>query len=168
MKYIAFLVASSWATNVLAATAWENYLDLPTPANAALVQTIEYSAPVMGGYDAGDLDILEAQIRAADAQAFRLAYRLYTKADGGLAEELGVMLGRVVRVHPAFFLAQVSALKVQCEKFKWPLNASGLEYVDRIEAQVYEINQRREALKSVTDENLISIRDQCIRQFVRQ
>jgi hypothetical protein len=166
MRSLALLLCA-WSTSALTATSWEVYLELPTPENAARVQALEYTAPVEGGYNADDLRLLEAQVRAADAQAFRLAYRLYIKADGGRAEELGVMLGEVTRAHPIFFLREVSALKIQCSSLKWPLNAPGLEYVDRLSAQAYEIAQRRKALESVTDNNLVTVRNQCLKQFER-
>jgi len=166
MRSIALLLWI-WAISALAATPWEVYLELPTPENAARVRAIEYTAPVEGGYNADDLRLLESQVRAADSQAFRLAYRLYIKSDGGLAEELGVMLGQVTRAHPTFFLKQVSALKIECSSLKWALNSPGIEYVDRLSAQTYEITQRRKALESVKAKNLATVRDHCLKQFER-
>jgi hypothetical protein len=96
------LLLGTWATGALAATSWEIFLERPTPENAARVQAIEYTAPLDGGYKADDLHlhqiddlrVLETQVRAADTQAFRLAYRLYIKSDGGLPKNSVSYLGK--------------------------------------------------------------------------
>ena len=145
-------------------TPWERYLDEPTPANAAAVRKIEYSPGRIprGGYDFGDLSILQNQVLAADPQAFRLAWRLYQASDGGLLEDLGAMLGHVIRPHPAFFLAEVDRAGVPCSRFTWILQHEGLEYVDRPAAGRYELEMRRKALQSVTSRDLRTVRDQCL------
>lgn len=164
MKLLAFtlFIASLHAS---AKTSWEKYLDEPTTANASRVLEIAYSTPMPGGYDAHDLQILRLQILAADAQAFRLGYRLYRQADGGLAEDLGVILAGTIRSHPEFFLRQVEAIKESCFSFEWILNSPGLEYVDRPLAVAYELRERQHALESVRTSSLVDLRNQCLAQL---
>jgi len=164
MKLLALLL-TAWVPLVAAETPWEAYIDFPTSANATRVSSIQYTEPRQGGYDARDLGILETQVRAADAEAFRLAYRLYREADGGLAEELGVMLGQVIRAKPTYFLLQIRALGASCSDFHWVLNAAGFEYVDRARAQRYEIDARRIALRSVHEKQVSSIKAQCLAEI---
>ena len=154
-----------FASSANAATPWEDYLDEPTSANAALVTDISYSAAVAGGYYAHDLAILNIQVLAADPQAFRLAFRLYEKSDGGLAEELGAILAGVIRANPEFFLRQVKVLDRRCSDFQWIVNTAGLVYVDRPKARAYEIEKRKFALQSIADSSLFRLRDECASQL---
>jgi len=147
-----------------AETEWEKYLANPTPQQAERVNRIEASdnGAAAGSYE---LQILQNQVLAQDGDAFRLAYRLFTSSDGGLAEDLGALLGRAIRVQPQFFLQQIQLLNVSCSDFVWVLNMPGLEYSDRADAQRYEIEMRKEALRSVMTAELVTVRDQCLGQF---
>jgi len=151
-----FLLSST----AVAKTPWEAYLDHPTSANAERVQAIAYSTPIEGSYDADDLAILRLQVVAADPAAFGLAYRLDETSDGALAEELSAILADAIRPNPAFFLAQVKALDQPCAKFN--VDVAGLEYVDRPDAQQYELEMRRQALASVASPSLAGVRDECL------
>ena len=162
MKYL-LLLAVFLSCSASAATPWERYLDEPTPLNASRVRSISYSTPTQGGYNSDDLEILRLQILGADPQAFRLAYRLYKLSDSGLAEELGAILASSIRPNPKFFLHQVAALKVRCSAFD--VNVAGPEYVDRFEAQDYELKMRRVALASVKEKTLAGVRHDCLAQL---
>jgi hypothetical protein len=161
MKIFAILLLA-FSPAAMAATPWETYLDLPKPQNASRVPKIAYSEPRPDNYDSGDLEILQTQIGAQDSDAFRLGYRLYKSADGGLAEELGVILSKAIRSHPTFFLQQVSALGADCSGFRWVVNTPGLEYADRELAAAYEIRMRQVSLRSVKSKNLQRVRDRCL------
>jgi len=161
MKYLAIILLA-FASTACASTPWEGYLDYPISSNAAQVDAMTYSTPLRGGYDSDDLQILRLQIQAGDTEAFQLGYRLYVRADGGLAEELGDILAKTIRVNPRFFLEQVSALKLQCSALHWVLNVPGPEYVDRPAAQAYEIRMRIKAFRGVTDKTLAKVREQCL------
>ena len=147
----------------MAGTPWEIYLDLPTPQNASHVVAIEYTEPRQGGYDSNDLEILQTQVAASDVESFRLGFRLYKASDGGLAEELGVILSTSIRSHPRFFLQQVATLDPTCREFTWILNTPGLEYVDRTDAAAYELRMRQASLMVVNDNALAAIRNNCVR-----
>ena len=143
------------------ATPWEDFLNLPAPQNAAATRSIDYTEPVQGGYLSGDLDILQTQVLAGDANAFQLAFRLYEKADGGLAEELGVILSKTIRTNPSFFLRQIALIDPSCKRFQWILNTPGLEYVDRPKAAKYEVEMRKKALSSVTGKAPVLLARRC-------
>ncbi len=153
-----------WLHTACAETEWEKYLANPTPQQAARVNKVEASDKNEAGGD-DELQILQNQVLAQDGQAFRLAYRLYQSADGGLAEDLGALLARSIRVHPQFFLKQVVLLNIPCSKISWVLNVPGPEYTDRPRARLYEIEMRKKALRGVKTKELSGIRDQCIQEF---
>lgn len=161
---LAVIALAFCATVVCGATPWEQYLNLPRPENAARVTTLTYSPEnPRGQLSAGDLQILQNQLFAQDAEAFQLAVRLYRSSDGANAEELGALVGHSVRAHPDFFLRQVARLHIPCSQLSWPLHATGLEYVDRPEASTYESAMRRKALLSVRSKELRRVRDECLR-----
>jgi hypothetical protein len=163
---LAVLIGAFSTTMAYGATPWEQYLDLPTPANAARVAAIEYSAGSRPRrLSDGDLKILENQVFAQDAESFRLVVRLLRLADGAEAEDLGALLGHSIRAHPDFFLRQVAALNIPCKQLSWSLAAPGLEYVDRSAARVYEITMRRKALLGVRSKSLRHVRDECLQAF---
>ena len=163
MKIVAVLLLAATSFPAIASTPWETYLDLPSPQNASRVVAIEYTDPQQGGYDSDDLGILQAQVDASDMESFRLGFRLYKASDGGLAEELGVILSTSIRAHPRFFLQQVAVLDPTCHEFSWILNTPGSIYVDRADAAAYEIRMRRTSLNDVKDEALAKVRRDCMK-----
>jgi hypothetical protein len=151
---------------VFAETPWEAYLSLPTPENASRVNKIEYTPgaiPEKYGYWAPHLDILRDQILGGDRESFRLAYRLRQHADGGLLEDLTMVLGQAIRSRPEFFLEEMSALRPNHATLKTILLMTGLEYTDLPEAQQYEIRMRRDALAAVKNTKLRQFRDTCLK-----
>jgi len=143
-------------------TPWEAYLSLPTPENAAKVLRIAYSIGDEDEYRPADLDLLRIQVLAGDVEAFRLTYRLLVQADGGLLEELANILGRSIRSEPALFLREVASLRPDEKILEFILSSPGLEYVDRPEAQRYEIEMRRRALAGIKNAELTNIREHCL------
>ncbi|MEW6401335.1 MAG: hypothetical protein AB1649_06010 [Chloroflexota bacterium] len=159
--FLVLLVAGT----ALGKTFWEAYLSLPTPQNASVVTKIEYTPgaiPKEYGYWKPDLDILRNQILGGDSEAFRLAYRLLQKADGGLAEDLTVILSNTIRARPEFFLKELSALRPSTGSLEDILLMSGTEYTDRPEAEQYEMKMRIKALESIETKILKHFRDRCL------
>jgi hypothetical protein len=110
--YITFIILIL-AGPVFAETPWEAYLALPTPENASKVVGIEYTPgaiPENYGYWAPDLDILRNQVIGGDKESFKLTYRIIKKSDGGLLEDLIVILSHTIRARPEFFLREMSEL----------------------------------------------------------
>jgi hypothetical protein len=157
-----FLIVS----NAFAGTAWEEYLSHPNPDNAAKVNKIEYTPgaiPKDYGYWAPDLNILLNQVMGGDEEAFKLTYRLILVSEGGLAEDLTVIISHTIRSHPEFFLKEMVGLRPQNAILKAILLMPGAEYVDRSEAQRYEIEMRKKALISVSNKSYIDFKDRCLK-----
>ncbi len=161
---LATLLLLAGTAPLIAATPWEEYLALPSSANASRVTAMTYSpgkSPA-GGYATSDIRVLEDQVLSQDREAFHLLVRLYHSTEGGLAEDLGVLVGHSARVHPEFFLREVSALNRPCSELAWALNAPGEQYVDRPDARRYEIEARKDALQGVTTKALLRVRGECL------
>ena len=97
--------------SVSAATAWESYVEAPTPARAERVRVADYANPTDSAdrLDA-DLNVLADEVAAGDAEAIRLNVRLihqFTLA-AATAEYLEAVLGTAVRPNPAAFLSAIS------------------------------------------------------------
>lgn len=164
-KIYIILVLFLLSCPAFADTPWEDYMALPTLENAAKVTKIEYTKgaiPENYGYWAPDLDILRNQVLGCDKEAFRLTFRLIQKSDGGLLESLIVILSHTIRPHPKFFLEEMSALNPRRAILKSIFLMPGLEYVDRMDAQQYEIKMREKALATISDKKLNAFRAICL------
>lgn len=163
--FLSILLLFIASTHASAKTPWESYLTLPIPERASKVLTIEYTPgeiPENHGYWAPDLNILRNQVLACDRESFRLAYRLIEKADGGLFEDIVVILAQTIRVHPEFFLKEMSELNPEKDVLRSILMTPGLEYTDRSYARRYELYMRRMALTDVSNLSLKDFRDTCL------
>ena len=95
------------AIPALAASPWEEYLERPTPDNAARVQSLTYSSALADPRDIErDLMLLEVQVVSRDTKAVQLAFRLLSGATGHIAERLDIMLGRLIRIDAALLLTE--------------------------------------------------------------
>jgi hypothetical protein len=159
VKYLSLLLALFPGFSAVT-TPWERYLEEPSPTNASLVTKIEYSVPDEAAYSSDDLGILKLQVLAADESAFQLAFRLYGDSEGGLAEELGAILASTIRPNPEFFLSQASRLDQACRTLN--VDAAGIEYVDRLAAQAYELRMRTAAIESVEVPALAKVKCSCL------
>ncbi len=148
-------------------TYWERYLNYPSAENARKVTEMTSSR----GSDADDVDgdneinLLRTQVVAGDRFAFRATLRLIMKSDGGRLEDLMGVLASAIRPKPQFFLEEVLLAKIHPGTLKGILRKTGQQYVDRREAQAYELKMRRAALASIRDKHLQKIRQQCLRML---
>ena len=122
----------------------------------------ESAIPEGYGYWAPDLKILKIQVLSGDREAFLLTYKLMSSSDGGLLEELIAILASSIRPQPEVFLIEMGALNPSERVLGGILRMSGLEYVDRREAQEYEIMQRITAINSVEKSSLKTIKEKCL------
>lgn len=161
--------------------AFESYANYPTSANAAKVTTllpknnhVKYTndkneqETLTFIRDAYQFDMLERQVMSGDREAIRLAFNMFTIADGGFAEDLCIMLGSLIRIHPKLYLEGL-------EEFQGlpPIDAlvgnTGYIFVDRIDARCHEIQLRIDSLSNVKDAAFLNIRTRCIeslQQFI--
>jgi hypothetical protein len=147
-------------------TLWEQYLALPSSENASRVMEIAYSPCAVEAshrYLAADLDILELQVTGGDREAFRLAYRLQQATPpGDLLEELTLILARALRPQPMMFLREMNSLLPESATLRSILMMPGPEYVDRPHAVEHELERRRDALRAVTEPELLALRERCL------
>ena len=152
---------------------WNQYLTLPTSQNAINLYDslpsdghIEYSnsAAESMALDSvyNELGMLERQVISGDTSALRLAFRLFSLADGDFGEQLDIMVGKLIRINPELFLEELNNCRQLIPNLDGLLGNLGEEYVDREEAQELEVTLRVEALRGVTKKSLGSIRNECI------
>ncbi|NQZ24683.1 MAG: hypothetical protein HRT53_21925 [Colwellia sp.] len=156
MKYLALL--TFFISNlVVASDAWKNYLNLPTPENAALVILSPGSDQIEEG-----LDILEIQVFAGDLEAIKLAFRLkkWMNLSAAISEGLSVIVGRSIRSFPEKFLIAIKSSSYL--KSCMDVDVYGFEYVDRLNAQLYENTQRLKSILSVNVGELSEIKKECL------
>ena len=161
---VAILLATL-ASASLAATPWEDYLITPSPERASKVQSRTYSKPNSHTeQEERDLMLLGVQVLSRDPEAVRLAFRFCRaeKAAAHLSEMLDEMLGRLIRIDAPLFLRELKRVGVDKIRMDSLVGNFGEEYVDRIEAQAYETEQRIQSLRRVTDPSLKEVRDRCL------
>lgn len=156
--------------------AWEAYLNYPSSDNAdkvtALLPDTGHISYIGGKGDESEIDsvwnnlgTLEYQMYASDRSAVRLAFRLYSIADGAFAEELDIILGRLIRINARLFLEELK------NNYRLALGLDGLVgnfgYEQHYGDDNLETTLRIEALKRVTNPKLKSIRDECIKALAK-
>ena len=157
---ILLVVASASAH---AETPWEAYVRSPSPAAAAAVRTVVYSAadPDYRKLES-DLPVLENEVAAGDAESTKLAARLLVQFQNAaaIAELLEAILGRSIRSNPIAYIRAISG-NAQCPG-AFP---TGDLYVDRDDARVAEARARAKALKRVDITELQKHRDACVAEL---
>ena len=108
------------------------------------------------------LPVLERQVAAAKPAAVRLAFALFTVADGAFAEDLDVDLGGLIENDPSLFRSVLKARGDDGPALEGLLGNLGGEYVDRMAASCRALRARLRALQGVGSERLAAIRDKCI------
>jgi hypothetical protein len=114
-----------------------------------------------------NLGMLKRQVLSRDPNAVRLAFRLKTIADGAFAEDLDILLGRLIRIDPTLFVRQLKEYG-KVNRLDGLVGNLGDAYVDRFDAQRLEIKKRIRALESVSDPALKELADQCIKELKHQ
>ena len=106
--------------------------------------------------------MLERQVISGDRYAVRLAFRLFSIAYTHPAEELCILLGKLIRIDPELFLEELndspSYVHIHMDGL---LGNYGSAYVDRLEASILESKMRLDAIQGIQENSLIDIRDRC-------
>ena len=110
-----------------------------------------------------DVFALSPLARAGDRSAVRQLFELYTRSSGAVTEDIDVILGRVAEAYPVLFLQEL--LRSPSHSGCSNVSNTGEEFVDHPEEQRRELQARREALQSVAQSSLVSLRDSCIAQL---
>lgn len=109
-------------------------------------------------YAGKPMTILEQQVLKRDQKSVEMAFRLLNIADGAFAEDLDIILGKLIRVDPVLFLSELQRA-----------NSSGLEQVvlnagdmGEMEKTCIEWRLRKEALQTVQVPSLERIKQRAI------
>jgi len=155
---------------------FQAYVEYPSSANAeSVIKLLPESGQV--NYTGSEnekeanevvykgLPMLQRQVEARERQAIRLAFRLMTISDGAVSEDLDIMLGKLIRIDPKIFLEELSKTNIMKSDqyyFDGLVGNEGQEFVDKEQAQCLEKSLRIEALSTISDKNLLPLRDICI------
>lgn len=158
--------------------AWKEYVSYPSGENARRLTDLlpdtgryteflspdQYDEMSSVAWEVGQtLGMLEYQVCAGDREAVRLAFRLlYTYADGHVAEEICIMLGVLIRSNPQLFLEELHNHPPQWVSLGHLVGDFGPNFVDLDSAEWLEATLRIKALQTVSDSQLVEVRDQCI------
>jgi hypothetical protein len=161
MKLAVLSISLALPSMCFGQTAWERYVQLPSPENADAVQEIAYSVDSSAEYSG--TSILESQVISGDLSALRLALRLSKRADGGTLHDLFIAISRTIRPRPETFVAELVAADLDTKLWPNLLLSVGEEYVDLPEARSYELSARRQALETVMRSDLSAAKEACVR-----
>lgn len=114
--------------------------------------------------------ILRNEIYYGNSVCLDIAIRLHEFSDGHYAEQLDETIGVLIRINPRLFLSKMNEYREIFEKDgrRWPVDILPPEYVDRLEAQAYEIEMRIKAIETVKDKCYAEIKTICIDQLKRR
>jgi len=156
-----------WGSVTFAATPWEEYLAVPSSANAKIVQTPTYTKPESQvkngpGRLEVDLRVLADEIRAGDTESFYLGlrFRQASDIDGALREFLDFTVADFLRIRPQDFLNGLVQYGTRhCDEAVY-LDTD--IFTDRFAAQAYEFQRRLEAIQGVTRATTLKVRNLCV------
>ncbi len=154
---------------------YAHYAKEPTDQNAAKVfsflpKNLGYTAPPQARRNHLETEKfvlkhfspLEGQVFRGKSNSVKLAYRLYTVADGDLAETLDVMLGKLICRNPRLFLRELRANRNLVTRLDSILMNYGTDFENDEQAQTNEFKHRLKCLRKVRDPELQEIRDECV------
>ena len=154
--------------------AWQGYINYPSADNAKRVYQLLPNEKYTNRTNTNEtrrkcidniyenINMLETQVISNDRAAVRLAFKLLTISDAAFTESLTSMLGEVISINPKMFLEELKKHNHLINRLSSVLGNTSDVYVDRLEAYLYEIQERIRAFDTVTDSELSDIRDQCI------
>ncbi|MGB8957563.1 MAG: hypothetical protein WCC00_00990 [Candidatus Aminicenantales bacterium] len=165
--------SSDWDTLEMAARTYFNY---PSTENARLFY-LGLQKPLRANMDRSNklfdfvfknLYVLARQIHEGDRNAVKLGFWLYNYSSGLYTMELDAMMADSIRSHPQLFLEELKASPnaQQIKRLGYPLCESRINSSDDQGAEHrYELEMRIKALESVTNDELVDLRDICLREI---
>ncbi|MFN8335919.1 MAG: hypothetical protein U0U09_12400 [Cyclobacteriaceae bacterium] len=156
--------------------AWNNYLSKPTDDNAEKAYRLLPDKILSGDYPNGGItgrilskiDQLNNLVQQRNRYALRLAFKLFTIADGEYAEGLQIEIGKLISIDTKLFLQELKNHKQLIISLDGLVGNLGQDYVDRPELQKKEKENRIRSLKKISDRDLVAVRDECLTQLNRQ
>lgn len=156
--------------------AWNNYLSNSTHENSVKAYNLlpdkvmgdDYPEGGQTGRIFSNIEQLDKLVQRGDKDALRLAFKLFTIADGEYAEGLQIEIGKLININPSLFLQELKNHRHLIVSLDGLVGNLGQDYVDELELEKIEIEKRIKSLKLITDKDLIIIRDECLTELNRQ
>jgi len=154
-------------------SAWEKYKTDPSEENALTVYNLLPEKGVVQKEDSNlelnedifqNLNIVENQIIQEQPNSIKLAFRLFSISDGAFSEVLYMIIGKLIRINPELFLTELKE-HFHLVSLIHLLSNYGPEYWDDINKMTNETEKRIDALKGVSNRELLILRDQCIEEL---
>lgn len=116
------------------------------------------------------LPTLETAVVSKNRSSVRLAFRLFAMADGHSAEQLDIMLGRLIRLDTVMFLDELGHAQppYPTEVLGGLVGNLGEEFVDDMAAQCDEFRLRLKAIERIKNRRLAHWRATCSGELRRQ
>lgn len=150
---------------------WEEYVSNPNSDNAQKVYSM-----LPDGKDneivlqveirpliSKSLNILERQIFSGDRNSLKVAFRLFIIADTALEQELGKMLGNLIRFNARSFLEEYDSHRELVPYLSLIVCSFQFSHSGDTAAQELEKKARIKALEYIEDDNLKDIKKECIK-----
>jgi len=156
--------------------AWDNYLIKPTHDNSVKAYNLlpdkvmgdDYPDGGQTGRIFSKIDQLDKLVQQGNRDALRLAFKLFTIADGEYAEGLQIEIGKLINVNPKLFLQELKNQRHLIVNLDGLVGNLGQDYVDEFERQTKEKEKRIKSLHKVSDKDLIKTRDDCLTELDKQ
>jgi hypothetical protein len=153
--------------------AWDNYLSKPTHDNSVKAYVLLPDKIMGGDYPSEEttdriysrLDHLKERVQQGDRDAVRLAFKLFTIADGHFSEELEIEIGKLINSNPRLFLQELKNHRGLIVSLGGLVGNLGPDYVDELALRKKETEKRIRSLNLVTDKDLIATRDECLAEL---
>ncbi len=113
-------------------------------------------------------DINEKKLVRGDMMELDRAFVKLSKADGDVAEDLDIMIGKTITTNTLNFLRAYKKHKGTVKRLDALVGNFGPEYIDDFPRQSEEARKRIKALKAVHDQKLISLASECIKELERE
>jgi len=156
--------------------AWDNYLIKPTHDNSVKAYNLlpdkvmgeDYPDGGQTGRIFSKIDQLDKLVQQGNRDALRLAFKLFTIADGEYAEGLQIEIGKQINVNPKLFLQELKNHRHLIVSLDGLVGNLGQDYVDEFERQTKEKEKRMKSINKISDKDLIIVRDECLKELDRQ
>jgi len=105
---------------------------------------------------------------AGDLKSLNEAFSLYSKSDGGDAEDIEIAIGKSIAVNPKNFLIALKKNRALVKSLGGMVGNLGEDFVDQPAKQQAEKEKRVSALHKVADASLVGLRDECVSELKKQ
>jgi hypothetical protein len=105
-------------------------------------------------------DILQ-KAESGNLKALKSAFLLYSKTDGGDAEDVDIAIGKSIRRNPKNFLKALKQERAKVPALGSTLGNLGPDFADDFKKQSTELVKRLAAIQSVKDKALRAVRSEC-------